>query len=139
MTRPETQTAGVATHRSPRPRHSAADHRPRGARDVLTGLIGAVVGLAPHVLHHVGLLAGTALVAGSGGTALFAVIGLLASIPLLLRLHRRFGTLKAPAVGLAVFAAMFALSAFVVGPAISGGQSTNSSPTGPSIEHSSHH
>jgi hypothetical protein len=33
-------------------------------------VIGAIVGLAPHVLHHVGLLAGTALIAGTGGTAL---------------------------------------------------------------------
>ena len=106
---------------------------------MLTGLVGAVVGLAPHVLHHVGLLAGTALVAGSGGTALFAVVGLLATIPMLRRLHRRFGTLKAPAIGLAVFAAMFALSAFVIGPAISSSQTTNPSPTGPSLDHSSHH
>jgi hypothetical protein len=29
-------------------------------------VIGAVVGLAPHVLHHIGLLAGTALIAGAG-------------------------------------------------------------------------
>ena len=139
MTPSETQTAGVKARRSPRPRHSAADHRPRGARDVLTGLMGAFVGLAPHVLHHVSLLAGTALVAGSGGTALFPVVGLLASIPMLRRLHRRFGTLKAPAIGLAVFAAMFALSAFVIGPAISGSQSTSPAPTGPSVDHSSHH
>ena len=138
MTRIETQGAGVAARRSAPPRHSSADNRPHRARDVLTGLVGAVVGLAPHVLHHVGLLAGTALVAGSGGTALFAAVGLLASIPLLLRLHRRFGTLKAPAIGLAVFAAMFALTAFVIGPAISGSQTTSPSPTGPSGDHSSH-
>ena len=35
-----------------------------------TGVVGVLVGLAPHVLHHVGALAGTALVAGSGGTSL---------------------------------------------------------------------
>lgn len=50
----------------------------------LSGLIGAVVGLAPHVLHHLGFLVGTALVAGSGGTALFAALGAVAALPLLL-------------------------------------------------------
>lgn len=32
----------------------------------LIGAIGVVVGLAPHVLHHVGLLAGTARHRGAG-------------------------------------------------------------------------
>ena len=68
------------------------------------------MGLLPHVLHHIGLLAGTALVAGSGGTALFGALGLLASIPMLVRLYRRFGSWIAPALGLLVFAAMFSLS-----------------------------
>jgi len=65
----------------------------RRAWDVATGVIGVVVGLAPHVLHHIALLGGTALVAGSGGTALFGAVGLLASLPLLLRLKRRFASL----------------------------------------------
>ena len=82
--------------------------------------IGVVMGLLPHVLHHIGFLAGTAVVAGAGGTALFAVLGLAASVPLLLKLYRRFGTWLAPAVALVVFAVMFALSAFVIGPAING-------------------
>jgi hypothetical protein len=111
---------------------------PRRARDVLTGAVGAVLGLAPHVLHHIGLLAGTALVAGSGGTALFAVVGLVASIPLLLRLRKRFGTWKAPALGLAAFAAMFAFSAFVIGPAING-EFSSPSPIAPTVDHGSHH
>jgi hypothetical protein len=43
---------------------------------------------------------------------------------MLLRLKRRFGSWWAPALGFAVFAAMFSLSAFVIGPGISGnGQS----------------
>jgi hypothetical protein len=84
------------------------------------GIVGTVVGLAPHVLHHVGLLVGTALVAGAAGTLIFGLLGLAASVPMLLRLKRRFGTWWAPALGLAVFAAMFSLSAFVIGPAISG-------------------
>lgn len=88
--------------------------------NALVGGIGLVVGIVPHVLHHVTLLAGTALVAGSGGTALFGAIGLVASVPFLLRLRRRFGTWRAPAIGLLIFAAMFSLSTFVIGPAISG-------------------
>jgi hypothetical protein len=119
----------------------ATAHPARGAGRVRTALggvsaaLGGLLGLAPHLLHHIGLLAGTALVAGSGGTALFAALGLAASVPLLLRLHRRFGTWRAPAIGLGVFAAMFVLSAFVIGPAISG---TGSSPV-PAVDHNSHH
>ena len=120
---------------------AAASTRRRGTfRAAVTGAISGVLGLAPHVLHHVGFLAGTALVAGSGGTAVFAAVGLVASIPFLLRLYRRFGSWNAPAIGLAVFVAMFALSAFVIGPAISG--SDNGGPTAPSsptVDHSSHH
>ncbi len=107
------RTPSPASHASPpswlRERWNAA-----------TGAVGVVVGLAPHVLHHIGVLAGTALVAGSGGTALFGALGLLLSIPMLLRLRRRFGSWTAPAIGLAVFTAMFALSTWVIGPAISG-------------------
>lgn len=107
----------------------------------LVGVIGAVVGLVPHVLHHIGLLAGTALVAGAAGTTLFGVLGLVASVPFLLRLRRRFGTWWAPAIGLAVFAVMFSVSAFVIGPAISGG--ADGTPDGPrpspSVDHSGHH
>src|SRR5918995_1043511 len=36
---------------------------------------GGFVGLLPHVLHHVGPLAGAALLAGASGRALFAAIG----------------------------------------------------------------
>jgi len=82
---------------------------------------GGFVGLLPHVLHHVGPLAGAALLAGAGGTILFAAIGFVAAIPFLLRVRRRFGTWRAPAIALAIFAAMFSLSSFVIGPAISGG------------------
>jgi hypothetical protein len=82
---------------------------------------GGFIGLLPHVLHHVGPLAGAALLAGAGGTALFATIGFVASVPFLRRVHRRFGTWRAPAIALAIFAAMFSLSSFVIGPAITGG------------------
>ena len=99
---------------------------------------GGFIGLLPHVLHHVGPLAGAALLAGATGRVLFAAIGFVAAIPFLRRLHRRFGTWRAPAIALAVFAAMFSLSSFVIGPAISG----DDSPARPGIEedgHAQHH
>lgn len=115
--------------------------RLRAMWNALVGAIGLVVGILPHVLHHVTLLAGTALVAGSGGTALFGALGLLASVPLLLRLRRRFGTWRAPAVGLLIFAAMFSLSTFVIGPAISGSSDAGNGKPGPvpSEGHTTHH
>lgn len=81
---------------------------------------GSVTGVAPHVLHHVGPLAGAAFLAGAGGRLLFAGIALVISIPFLLRIHRRFGTWVAPAIALVVMVATFSLSTFVIGPAISG-------------------
>jgi hypothetical protein len=65
-----------------------------------------IAGIAPHVLHHVGPLAGT------GGTLLFAGIALVVSIPFLLRMYRRFHSWIAPASTLAVMTAMFLLSTF---------------------------
>ena len=127
---------GYVLHTAP-PRHRPVPARSGGVWHAVTGFLGGVLGLAPHVLHHIGLLAGTALVAGSGGTALFGAVGLVAAVPLLLRLRRRFGTWKAPALALAVFTAMFALSAFVVGPAING--QFNSSISIPGPDHHSHH
>ena len=113
-----------------------------GVWHVISGAIGAVMGLVPHVLHHVGLIAGAALVTGVGGNLLFAALGVVFSIPLLRRLYRRFHTWRAPAIALAVFAVMFSLSAFVIGPALTG----NSTPdiptptqTPPSPEHGEHH
>ena len=99
---------------------------------------GAFIGLLPHVLHHAGPLAGAALLAGATGRALFAAIGFVAAIPFLRRLRLRFGTWRAPAIALAIFAAMFSLSSFVIGPAISGGDA----PARPGIEedgHDQHH
>lgn len=111
------------------------------AWNILSAVVGALMGLAPHVLHHVGLLAGAALLTGTGGNLLFGVLGLLFSIPLLRRLYRRFHTWRAPAIALAVFAVMFSLSALVIGPAISGGppadapRPSQDAPT----DHTSHH
>jgi hypothetical protein len=108
----------------------------------LTAVVGAVMGLLPHVLHHVSFFAGAALVTGVGGNLAFGALGLLFSVPLLRRLHRRFRTWKAPAAALVVFAAMFSLSAFVIGPAISG-DDTPPAPTPDETvspdEHKQHH
>lgn len=124
--------------------------------------IAVVMGILPHVLHHIGLLAGTALIAGTGGTVLFGVLGLAASVPFLVKLYRRFGTWLAPAVALGVFAVMFSVSAFIIGPAINGTDGTAPAPapttapatatatapatdpssvpaTGSSLDHEGHH
>ncbi len=103
--------ATVASKSSPREKASAA----------LVAVWGAVAGVLPHVLHHVGPLAGAALLAGAGGKLLFAAIGFALSIPFLLRLYRRFKTWVAPAVALAIFVAVFSFSTFVIGPLITGG------------------
>lgn len=117
--------------------------RRRVAARIWSGVLavwGGFIGLVPHVLHHVGPLTGAALLAGAGGTVLFAAIGFFAAIPFLLRLYRRFSTWRAPAIALTVFAAMFSLSSFVIGPAITGGDDT---PARPGIEqregHEQHH
>lgn len=86
----------------------------------ISSAFAAVMGLLPHVLHHAGPLAGAALFAGIGGTLLFGALGLVAAIPFLVRLRRRTGGWRVPAATLALFAAVFSLSAFVIGPTISG-------------------
>jgi len=92
----------------------------RRALSVLAAAWGTFTGILPHALHHVGPLAGTALVAGAGGQLLFAAIGIAAMIPFLARLRRRFGNWLAPAIGLAVFGVTFAVSTFVIGPIVRG-------------------
>lgn len=92
----------------------------RRAQLLVSGAVAVFLGLLPHILHHVGPLAGAALFAGVAGSLLFGAIGLVAAIPFLLRLHRRSGNWRVPAATLALFVAMFSLSAFVIGPVISG-------------------
>gem|GEM_PF-2739247 len=87
----------------------------------------AVLGVLPHVLHHVGLFAG-ALFAGVGGSLLFGAVGFLASIPFLLRVHRRTKTWRIPAALLALFAVIFSISTFVIGPAITSNPGEKDSP-----------
>jgi len=123
----------------------AVTARPRSlvgrAWSAIPALWGAFIGVLPHVLHHVGPLAGAALLAGAGGRVLFAAIGFVAAVPFLLRLYRRFQTWIAPAIALAVMATMFLLSSFVIGPRITGSESSSSNEPGlqQPTDHASHH
>ena len=90
------------------------------------------------------------VITGAAGNLLFGALGLLLSVPLLRRLYRRFGTWKAPTLALAAIAAMFSLSALVIGPALSGAE-LDATPTPPTsdapepgprstnVEHDAHH
>jgi hypothetical protein len=101
---------------------------------------GAVTGILPHVLHHIGPLAGAAVLAGAGGRLLFGAIAVVISVPLLLRVHRRFKTWLAPAIALTAMAAAFALSTFLVAPLITG---SDRGPAQPGVQqpagHMGHH
>lgn len=106
----------------------------------------AVLGLLPHILHHVGPLAGAALFAGATGSLLFGAIGFVAAIPFLRRVRRRCGNWRVPAGILAAMVVVFSLSTFVIGPAITGaGEDDGSTPAEPApgsdrpSGHESHH
>jgi hypothetical protein len=107
----------------------------------------AVMGAAPHGLHHAGPLAGAALLAGATGKLLFGAAGFLLAIPMLRRLRRRTGSRRVPAGALAVMAVVFAFSSFVIGPALTGddeppapARNVPGAPAGVSpAEHESHH
>lgn len=120
---------------------SIAVRAARTLATALSGAVGAISGIAPHVLHHVGPLAGAAFLAGTGGTVLFGVAGFALSIPMLLRLRRRFGTWAAPAVASAIFTVVYLASALVVGPALTADPGTVRAPDpSPSpSEHAEHH
>jgi hypothetical protein len=125
MADPHAAADGFVNRRVEEPQ---ADHTAEGtsqrrgvlatAWSVVTALVGGIMGLLPHLLHHVALLGGAMVVTGATGNVVFAVLGLVLSLPLLRRLYRRFDTWKAPALALAVFTLMFTLSAVVIGPAI---------------------
>jgi len=87
----------------------------------VSAVTAAVLGLLPHILHHVGPLAGAALFAGATGSLLFGAVGFVAAIPFLLRVRRRCGNWPVPAGIFAAMAVVFSVSTFVIGPAIAGG------------------
>lgn len=112
---------------------------PRGRiASAVLGAWGALTGIAPHVLHHVGPLAGAAFLAGAGGRALFAGVAFVASIPFLVRMRRRFRNWLAPVIAFAVMAGAFSLSTFVIGPAISGEASTQPPAGEPTLDEHGH-
>lgn len=100
-------------------------------RNSLSVAWGAVTGVTPHVLHHVGPLAGAAILAGAGGRILFFGLGLLAAIPMLVRLYRRFRSWAAPAIAVFLFALTFAVSSLYIGPLFTGSESTGEPPASP--------
>ncbi len=105
----------------------------------IVAFVGVVTGVAPHVLHHVGPLAGAALLGGFGGQVLFFALGMALSVPLLLRLYRRFGTLVAPAVAVVAFAAVFTFSSVVVAPLLTSSDDSPATPTEQPQGHGGHH
>jgi hypothetical protein len=88
-----------------------------------------VSGVAPHVLHHVGPLAGAALLAGTGGQILFFFLGLALATPMLIRLRRRFHTWAAPAIAVAIFGLTYSFSSVYLGPLLTGEASGAIDPT----------
>jgi hypothetical protein len=83
------------------------------------------------VLHHVGPIAGAALVTGAQGSVLFGALGFLLTVPLLLRLKRRFGSWLAPGLALAFFAIMFTVATLWIGPWVRGEGSVGPEPPDP--------
>lgn len=116
--------------RSTPPRRSRVRH-------VASAGWGTLSGVAPHVLHHVGPLAGAAVLAGFGGRLIFFLLGLLLAVPMLRRLHRRFGWMAATlAVGL--FAVSFAVSSALASKVIDGPE-TGGGPVGQVSDHDHGH
>lgn len=108
----------------------------------LAGIAAGVLGAAPHVLHHVGPLAGAGVFAGAAGTALFGALGVLLAVPILVRIKRRRGSWRRPAALAVVMAVVFAFSTLVIGPALTadGADAPTPSPAAPANpDHSAHH
>ena len=84
----------------------------------LSGAVGTIAGVTPHVLHHVGPIAGAAVLTSTAGSILFGAIGFVLTLPLLWRLKRRFGSWAAPGIALTIFAVMFTVSTLWIGPAV---------------------
>jgi len=105
-------------------------------RLAVAAVLGTISGIAPHVLHHVGPIAGAAIVSGATGTVVFGLLGFLLMIPSLLQIKRRFGTWLAPGIAVLVFAALFAISTVWIGPIIRG--ETDQAPDAQQTEHEAH-
>ena len=92
----------------------------RRSRSRLSAAIGsawtAVMGVLPHVLHHVGPLAGAAIVAGTTGTVVFGLAAFAFTVPLLLRVRKHRGNWRLPAILLTVFVSVWLISTFALGP-----------------------
>lgn len=132
MARPRAVTATSAT---------ASASSPGGWNRVRTGALAVwatVTGAAPHVLHHVGPLAGTAVVAGASGRVVFGAAGFVATIPMLRRLRRRTGSWRSPALALVAFATIFTFSTLVIGPALSGQDAADPALPADEVDHHGH-
>ena len=81
----------------------------------MSGAIGWISAMAPHILHHAGLLVGTAFIAGATGLWLFGAIAVIAMVPMLIRLHRRTNSWIAPAGMVALMVVMFSVSRLMMG------------------------
>ena len=109
-------------------------------RTALSAVVAAALGALPHVLHHAGPLAGAALFAGVTGSLLFGLLGLEAALPFLLRMRRRSGGWRRPLAALALLAAAFSISTFVIAPALTDGEEEpRSRPAGQPAGHDEHH
>ena len=120
------------------------------SRDALGRLRGAfaafgaaVLGAAPHVLHHVGPLAGAAILAGATGKLLFGALGFLLAVPMLRRIRRRTGSWRVPGAALALMAVIFTFSSLVIGPTLTGADDPAPAKNVPAgvtpAEHDAHH
>jgi hypothetical protein len=120
---------------------------PRAAVDriraALAAFGAAALGATPHVLHHVGPLAGAAILAGATGKLLFGALGFLLAVPMLRRIRRRTGSWRVPGAALALMAVTFTFSSLVIGPALTGADDPAPAKNVPAgvtpAEHDAHH
>jgi hypothetical protein len=89
--------------------HGEASHRHRDTAFV-SGTVGVIAAVSPHVLHHLGPLAGAALLTGALGNVLFGIIGFVFMVPMLVHLRRRFNSILAPVAASGLFVLFFGLS-----------------------------
>jgi hypothetical protein len=124
-----------------------AERRPLGLRAALAATGAAILGAAPHVLHHAGPLAGAALLAGAAGKLAFGAAGFVLAVPMLRHARRRTGSWRIPGALLALMAVLFTISSLVLGPALTGtdeelGRPAESGERPPGVspgEHDAHH